>query len=147
MQNNSVTEKPASTEPAATAKELYAVMAINDTIRTGDSVKLKFTVRNPADSAKKFLKWQTPFEPLLSKYLDIKDEQGNEMDYRGAMAKRIMPPPAEAYITVNPKDSMVTTVDILKGYAISKPAKYTITYTSESISGLKVPQSVTFVYR
>jgi hypothetical protein len=128
-------------------KEFVAVMAIKDTIKTGDSVLLKFTVLNGTDSTAKFLKWQTPFEPLLSKYLDIKDETGAEVDYKGAMAKRMMPPPADAYLKVNAKDSLVTTVDLLKGYAISKPGKYTITYSSENISGLKVPQSAQFVYR
>ena len=147
MQNKKVADAPAINGQTAAAKALYAVLVIKDSIRMGDAVQLHFTVYNPADSAQHFLKWQTPFEPLLSKYLDIKDEQGEELQYKGAMAKRMMPPPADAYISIPAKDSLVANVDILKGYALSKPGKYTVTYTSENISGLKVAQSVTFFYR
>ncbi|TFF34308.1 protease [Mucilaginibacter psychrotolerans] len=147
MQNQQAADAPANGGQTAAAKGLYAVLAINPSIRMGDAVQLKFTVYNPADSAQHFLKWQTPFEPLLSKYLDIKNEQGEELQYKGAMAKRMMPPPADAYISIPAKDSLVANVDLMKGYALSKPGKYTITYTSESISGLKAAQSVSFVYR
>ncbi|MGY3214074.1 protease [Mucilaginibacter sp. HD30] len=147
MQNNKTDDATMATQVPDTEKNIYAVMAINDTIRTADSVLLKFTVYNPTDSIKKFLKWQTPFEPLLSKYLDIKDEQGQEVQYKGAMAKRMMPPPADAYISLNSKDSLVTKVDVLKGYALTKPGKYTIEYTSENISGLKVNKTISFIYK
>ncbi|MDP9076395.1 MAG: protease, partial [Bacteroidota bacterium] len=96
---------------------------------------------------KKFLKWQTPFEPLMSKYLDIKNERGEEVAYKGPMAKRMMPPPAAAYQSLNPKDSLAVKVDVLKGYALTQTGKYTVTYTSENVSGLKVRQSVTFIYK
>jgi hypothetical protein len=146
-QQNTVAENKAETTQPETEKNFVGVMAIKDSIKLGDSVLLRFTARNATDTTSKFLKWQTPFEPLMSKYLDIKDENGNEVNYKGAMAKRMMPPPADAYLTVNSKDSLVATVDVLKGYDLSKPGVYTITYTSENVSGLKVPQSVKFVYR
>lgn len=132
--------------PAQTTKVIFAKMQIKDTIKVGDSVKLKFTVYNPADSAQQFCKWHTPFEPLMSKYLEVKNESGEEINYQGAMAKRIMPPPASSYIKVNSKDSLSTTVDLLKAFAITKPAKYTITYVGQNMSGLAVTDSVSFVY-
>jgi hypothetical protein len=138
-------EKSSNGQPVL--KEFYATMAITDTIKKGDSVLLTFTVYNDTDSTKNFLKWQTPFEPLLSKYLDITDQNGQEVAYKGAMAKRMMPPPADAYIAINAKNNLVINVDLLKGYAIDKPGKYTIAYTSESVSGLKVLKSVSFFYR
>lgn len=128
-------------------KGLFAKMKIKDTIKLGDSVLLKFTVYNAADTAQHFCKWHTPFEPLMSKYLEVKNEQGEEADYRGAMAKRMMPPPASSYIKVNSKDSLVSTVDLLKAFALSKPARYTITYTGQNMSGLRITDSVTFVYK
>jgi hypothetical protein len=126
---------------------LYGIMQIRDTIKPGDPVELKFTVLNRADITQRFCKWHTPFEPLMSKYLDIKDENGLEVDYRGPMAKRIMPPPADSYIKADPGDSLSTAVDLLKAYAISKPSRYTITYVGQNISGLIVKDSVSFVYR
>ncbi len=128
------------------SKALFAKMQIKSTIKAGDSVLLKFTVYNPADSTRKFCKWHTPFEPLMSKYLEIKAENGEEAAYEGPMAKRIMPPPASSYIKVDAKDSLSATVDVLKAYAIKNPGKYTIKYAGQNMSGLMVTDSISFVY-
>jgi hypothetical protein len=125
---------------------VIAELSIKDTIKTGDSVLLKFTVRNLADTAQQFCKWHTPFEPLMSKYLEIVNEAGVEADYKGAMAKRIMPPPASSYIKLNSKDTLSANVDLLKGFAITKPGKYTVTYVGQNMSGLVVNKSISFVY-
>lgn len=134
-----------NTDSAITAP-LFGRMSIKDTIRAGDSVSLKFTVYNKADNTLQFCKWHTPFEPLMSKYLEIKDEKGQEMLYQGAMAKRIMPPPASSYIKVNAKDSISANVNLIKGYSIHAPSKYTIVYTGQNMSGLTVKDSISFVY-
>ncbi|MCC8424654.1 protease [Mucilaginibacter sp. UR6-11] len=147
MRNNHVKETQSATSQPSPQKAFFATMQIRDTIRTGAPVELVFTVYNHTDSLVKFLRWQTPFEPLMSQYLEIKDEQGEEVLYKGPMAKRMMPPPASSYLALNPMDSLVAKVDILKGYALTRPAKYTITYTSENVSGLKVRKQVSFVYR
>ncbi|RYY35811.1 MAG: protease [Sphingobacteriaceae bacterium] len=135
-----------TTHEALAEDSLIATLKVKDTIKAGEPVELKFTIYNRTDSARKFCKWHTPFEPPLSKYVDIKDEQGNEVNYIGAMAKRIMPPPAESYINVNAGDSTSATADLLKSYAIEKPAKYTIVYNSKGVSGVVVKDSVSFVY-
>ena len=127
-------------------KALFAKMSLKDTVKVGELVELKFTVYNNADSAQVFCKWHSPFEPFISKYLDIKSDTGEEVDYKGAMAKRIMPPPADSYISVKAKDSVSTTVDLLKGYEISKPARYTVIYVGQNMSGLIVKDSISFVY-
>jgi hypothetical protein len=127
-------------------KGLFAKMSVKDTIKVGESIELKFTVDNNTDSAQHFCKWHTPFEPFISKYLDVKSESGEEVNYKGAMAKRVMPPPASSYITVNSKDSISSTVDLLTGYDITKPAKYTITYVGQNMSGLIVKDSISFIY-
>ncbi len=127
-------------------KALFAKMEIKDTIKIGDLVQLRFTVYNKADSVMQFCKWHTPFEPLISKYLDIKNESGEEVSYKGAMAKRMMPPPASSYMKLNPQDSVSIDVDLLKGYAIEGAGKYTISYNSQNMSGLMVRDSISFVY-
>lgn len=141
---DSVTKAPVAEQ--AGEKALFAKLTIKDTIKTGEPILLKFTVYNYADSVQQFCKWHTPFEPLMSKYLDIKDENGEEVNYKGAMAKRIMPPPASSYQKLNPKDSLSADVDLFKGYSITKPAKYTVVYNSQNMSGLIVKDSVTFIY-
>ncbi len=151
--NNDNAQKSAQTTSTDTTPQqqsadigLVAKMSIQDTVTIGESLELTFTVYNSADSIQKFCKWHTPFEPFISKYLEIRSDSGEEVDYKGAMAKRIMPPPAESYIAVNPKDSISTRVDILKGYQINKPAKYTIIYTGQNMSGLTVTDSISFIY-
>ncbi|MEO6150180.1 MAG: protease [Mucilaginibacter sp.] len=130
----------------AAPKILTAKMYIKDTIKVGEPVTLKFTVYNTADTAMKFCKWHTPFEAPMSKYLDIKNEAGEEVNYKGAMAKRIMPPPADSYLELRATDSVSANTDLLRSYAIEKPARYTIVYNSKDISGLTVTDSVSFVY-
>ena len=134
------------TAAQAVSDSLIAKLQIKNTIKVGQPVELKFTVYNIADTARRFCKWHTPFEPLMSKYLEVKDESGQEMQYKGAMAKRIMPPPASSYISVNTKDSLSVTADLLKAFDISKPAKYTIVYVGQNMSGLAVKDSVSFNY-
>ncbi|RVU01953.1 protease [Mucilaginibacter limnophilus] len=135
-----------TTQEALAEDSLIAILNIKDTIKTGEPVELKFTVFNRTDSTRQFCKWHTPFEPPISKYLDIKDEQGNEVNYKGAMAKRVMPPPADSYIKVNVGDSVSANADLLKSYAIDKPGRYTIVYNSKGVSGVIVKDSVSFVY-
>ncbi len=147
-QNKTTDESTVNTADAVAVRNgTYAVMTIADTARMGDSVMLKFAVYNHTDTAAKFLKWQTPFEPLLSKYLDVKNADGEEAPYVGAMAKRVMPPPADAYITIAPGDSLITKFNLLQGYALSKAGAYTIHYNSESMNGLKVDKDVSFIYK
>jgi len=148
MKTDGTTASDSTVVTAANADTaLYATMKIQENIKVGDSVLLRFTVYNPADSAKQFCKWHTPFEPLMSKYLNITDEKGEEVAYKGAMAKRMMPPPASAYLSLNAKDSTAVTVDLLKGYAISKPARYKVVYEGQNMSGLIVKDSVFFNYK
>lgn len=135
------------TTVASVDKTIFAKMHIKDELKAGDSLLLDFTVYNGADTAMKFCKWHTPFEPLMSSYLEIKNENGEEANYSGAMAKRMMPPPADSYITLNPKDSLTAKVNLLKAYRIEKPGKYTVKYTGENMSGIVVRDSVTFTYK
>jgi hypothetical protein len=125
---------------------LFIVLKIKDIIKTGEKVTLNFAVQNGGPAEKSFCKWHTPFEPLMSKYLDIKDENGNDAPYKGPMAKRIMPPPADSYLMVKPKDKLSSEVDLLKAYELQAGKKYTISYNSSGISGLKASNTVTFSY-
>jgi len=138
---------PSSDHPSKNASDsLYAVLGIKDVIKTGEKVVLKFAVHNDRSTEKSFCKWHTPFEPLMSKYLDIKDENGNDALYKGPMAKRIMPPPADSYLVVKPKDIRSSEIDLLKAYELEAGKKYTVSYNSSAISGIKVTNTVAFRY-
>lgn len=117
-------------------------MTAPEMAKVGDSVKIRFAVYNNTDSTRTFCKWHTPFEPLISKYLDITSDKGLEVSYKGAMAKRIMPPPADSYVSLKSGDSLVAEINVLKGYDISKPDKYTIKYNASNMSGIVVKDSI-----
>ncbi|RZL17471.1 MAG: protease [Pedobacter sp.] len=136
----------ADTSSNITSAPLYAKMSIAPIIKAGEAIQIRFTVYNDADSVQQFCKWHTPFEPLLSKYLDITDEGGDEVLYKGAMAKRIMPPPLDSYVKVNPKDSLSVIVDLSKGYTITKPSIYKLNYNAQNMSGLIVKDTLSFSY-
>lgn len=108
---------------------------------TKDSVQLSFTVVNTADTVQRFCKWETPFEPKLGKYLDIKDAQGNEAPFTGIMARRIMPPPAESYIEVPAHDSVRTVFNVAKNYTVA-PGQYSVKYTGGGVSGLEAGNEI-----
>jgi len=129
---------------ATTSGPLQAEMRISPEIKSGDLLEMHFAVYNRSDKSKQFCKWHTPFEPPMSKYLDITNEQGADMQYMGAMAKRIMPPPADSYITVEPGDSLSVKVDLSKIYRIEKEGTYVVHYVGGEISGLVVKDSVIF---
>ncbi|SIN84738.1 hypothetical protein [Chitinophaga niabensis] len=120
----------------ATGNELITEISVPETVKAGNPVPLKFTVRNPASKELKFCKWHTPFEGFMAMFLDITDTSGAHVQYRGAMAKRIMPPPEEAYIKVPAGDSVSVEIDLLKGYQLTAPGKYKIVYQAGGMSGL-----------
>lgn len=140
-------QNPSSNRPPKNQRDsLYLVLSIKDIIKTGEKVTLKFAVHNDQPTEKSFCKWHTPFEPLMSKYLDIKDEDGNEVLYKGPMAKRIMPPPADSFLTVKPKEVFSSAVDLLKAYQLETEKKYTVSYNSSGMSGIQSTNTVTFRY-
>lgn len=126
-----------STSGATVKEELVATIVVPQTVKTGAPVIVKFTVSNSSAKDLKFCKWHTPFEGFLSAYFDIKDSNGTEARYRGAMAKRIMPPPADAYITVKAGESVSAEADLLKGYDLSAPGTYKIIYQGGGVSGIE----------
>lgn len=102
-------------------------LAIAADVLNKDSIMLSFTVINESDSIMRFCKWETPFDPEIGKYMDILDAQGTEPSFIGAMARRVMPPPAESYIEVPPHDSVKTVFNLADNYAI-EAGQYLVRY-------------------
>jgi len=105
---------------------------------------LTFTVHNTSSKELKFCKWSTPFEGFRNSIFTIADSKGDEARYKGVMAKRMMPPPAEAYMAVPAGDSVTATIDLLTAYDVKAPGKYKITYQSSGISGLEKVNQTSF---
>ncbi|WP_462264524.1 protease [Mucilaginibacter sp.] len=123
------------------AEKLAVKMSANVKALTRDSVPLTFTVTNNTNKPLKFCKWESPFEPRLGKYFDIMDAKGNEAAFRGAMARRMMPPPADAYMEVAAHKSVSTVINLAANYTL-EPGKYTVKYTGGGISGLPAGETI-----
>ncbi len=124
-----------STTAQADTARLQTRLSIPAQTASADSVMLTFTVINQSNQPQRFCKWETPFEPRLGKYFEIQNAQGTEALFKGAMARRVMPPPAEAYLTVAPHDSLTTTINLAHNYTL-QPGTYTVKYTGGGVSGL-----------
>ncbi|MDT0678666.1 hypothetical protein [Autumnicola musiva] len=107
---------------------------------------MSFTVINDNDRVQQFWKWETPFEPRVGKYMEVTDEQGNKAAFKGAMARRVMPPPPESYIEVPPHDSVKTTFNIAKNYCI-KSRRYTVKYSGGGVSELEAGNALKITVR
>ena len=102
---------------------------------------LSFSIVNHADTVQRFVKWETPFEPFIGKYLEIINAQGNEVQFTGPMARRVMPPPADAYIEVPAHDSVRTVFNAAKNY-VFEGGQYTIKYTGGGVSNLDAGKEI-----
>ncbi len=90
--------------------------------------EVRITARNVAKRAQNLLLWNTPFEATLSADLfDIRHE-GQRLEYRGRMVKRLPPPPAEAYRRIPPGESIEVVLDLADVYALNEPGNYELRY-------------------
>lgn len=104
-------------------------ISLPKSVKRGEAINLTFKIENLTNEPFRFCIWATPFESVfLNNYMRIKDANGDEVSYIGAMAKRMMPPPESTYTSINPKSSRSATVDLSKSYDFSKKGKYTIQF-------------------
>lgn len=123
---------------------LETVMSAPATVKAGKPILVKFTVNNPSASEQAFCKWHTPFEQrFLNAYFEVTNSKGEAVQYKGAMAKRVTPPPADAYIKVAAKGSVSAEIDLLMGYKMDAPGTYKVVYQGEGVSGLTKVNEVT----
>lgn len=115
---------------------LVAILDMDSVTKLSDSLYMVFKVYNPSSDTLHFTQYHTPFEGFISNFLTITDETGREIPYRGAMAKRVMPPPAETYCKVAPSETDSVRFSLIKGYAITQPGTYIIQYNGGNVSGI-----------
>jgi hypothetical protein len=111
---------------------LVASLELADTLPVNEPVTLKFTLQNHSDEALYFLKWYTPLEGISGKIFRI-ERDGQLIPYEGILAMRAAPSP-EAYIHLEPGESVSAEVDLSNAYDFSQPGKYTIVFLSPNIS-------------
>lgn len=115
---------------------LYATLTGEENYALHGAITIKFNVTNPTDDTLKFTQYHTPFEGMMSKFLNVTDQAENDIAYIGAMTRRVMPPPAETYHAVAPGETKSVSFDLKHGYKIEKAGSYTLQYIGENISGV-----------
>ncbi|WP_316829713.1 protease [Pedobacter aquatilis] len=133
------------TESVKETDPVTGKMTLTGSAKLGEPINIKFSVYNNSDSTVKFCKWHSPFEKLMSKYLDVAMDDFTDVAYLGPMAKRIMPPPADSYTTLKKGDSTSTSFNLSEAYDIKKAGTYTIKYNASAISGIVVKDSLKIV--
>ena len=124
---------------------LYASLQSEDSYTLNGPIMVGFTVTNPTDDTLKFTQYHTPFEGMMSKFLTVKDSAGEEVSYIGAMARRIVPPPANTYHSIAPGQTKSVTFDLKKGYKLEKTGAYTLQYQGDNISGVASGEPITIL--
>lgn len=128
----------------SSAAVLETVLSAPEKVKAGKPIMVKFTVTNTTDQEQSFCKWHTPFEQRwLNNFFEVTDAKGEPVQYKGAMAKRVSPPPADAYTKVPAKGSVNAEIDLATGYKIETPGTYKVVYNGEGVSGLPKVNEVT----
>ena len=106
-----------------------------------DQQDLKFTLTNNSNERVSVLKWQTPLEGIKNDMFWVKRQEEVAV-YLGKLVKRSAPGTHD-YITLNPKESVSTNIDISEVYDISKSGNYTIEFDSRVLDvGTEEPHTL-----
>ncbi|TWR24409.1 hypothetical protein FPZ43_18465 [Mucilaginibacter pallidiroseus] len=111
------------------------------------SILLRLTVSNTGSDARRFCKLQTPFGSLPERFLEIRNERGEEVPYLGAKPGKTIPYSDENYSYLAPQTGISADIDLSKVYKFSAPGTYTIKYIGERASNICVQEPVSFIYK
>lgn len=110
----------------ATDKQVY---------KLGEAINLSLTVENIGKKTATFLPWGTPIEGRFTgDCLTVRYNDGKPLPYRGIMVKRV-PPTDKDYVNLIPNETTTGSVNILDGYQLDQPGKYSIQF-KETYQGL-----------
>jgi peptidyl-Lys metalloendopeptidase len=112
--------------------DLEAELEIQEIIKDGKTVKMKFTLHNRTNESLQVLTWFTPFEGVAGEIFDVKRD-GADVTYHGILVKRGAPQP-EDYISIEAGKSMSAEVDLAKSYDFKKAGDYGIEFRSPAVS-------------
>jgi len=124
--------QPPETELTAALEVLNRSTGWPPTLRTGEPVKLRFTLINNTETDLYVLKWYTPLEGIAGEILRVQCD-GQAVPYAGPLATRSNPSPDD-YILLHLGKPVSADVDLATVYDFSKAGEYTIRFMSPMIS-------------
>lgn len=116
----------------ASATGLVAHLETSDRLTVGESVNLKFVLKNVSDTPLHVLQWYTPLEGIGGEIFTVTHDR-QSIPYKGILASRT-PPTTDAYVFLNPGESVSAVVDLSKSYDFSQVGEYRINFISPRIS-------------
>lgn len=118
--------------PIISEKGLTAHLEIHESLKIGEKVNLKFTLKNTSETPMYILKWYTPLEGFAGWIFRV-TRNGQEIPYEGIAASRGAPLPDE-YVYLEPGGSTSAIIDMASVYDFSKAGTYRIAFISPHIS-------------
>jgi hypothetical protein len=111
---------------------VVAYLEAPDKIPVGESLNIKFTLKNVSDIPIYVLQWYTPLEGIAGEIFRVTLD-GKTLPYEGILASRI-PPTPDAYVFLTPGESVSAVVDLSRSFDLSKVGTYRIKFISPRIS-------------
>lgn len=111
---------------------LRARLTAADT-RVGEAALLEFRLINESARNLVVLRWHTPLEGVAGKIFRVLDGEGNEVPYRGIMAKRGRPSRTD-YLTLAAGTSVAIAVDLADSYELRDAGSYSVEFLSPETS-------------
>ena len=115
-----------------TETDLTATIEAPTTLTTGETMPLRFTLTNNADTQLYVLTWYTPLEGIAGKIFHV-ERNGEVLLYEGILATRAAPSPDD-YVLLEPGAAASAQVDLATAYDFSQAGTYTIQFLSPKIS-------------
>ncbi len=116
----------------ASKSGLTAHLEIPERLPIGESINLKFVLKNVSDEPLYVLEWYTPLEGIAGEIFRVKHD-GQTLPYEGILASR-MPPSAEQYILLYPGETVSAVVNLANSFDFSEVGQYRIKFISPGIS-------------
>lgn len=95
-----------------------------------ETVPVRVSISNTGESEIKILRWITPVDGVKGNLFSL-TLNGRAVEYTGAIFKRAAPTEAD-YLTLQPGETIVKTVNLADYYDLSQNGYYQITYRAES---------------
>lgn len=134
-----VVEGDSVQEPPDLETGLHAHLILPERLTIGEKVNLKFVLKNHFDTPRYVLKWYTPLEGIGGEIFRVAFE-GQPVPYQGILASRT-PPTPEAYVLLNPGESVSAVVDLAEAFDFSKAGEYRIKFISPRISHVALSEA------
>jgi len=117
---------------SAFGSQIYAELEAAETLNTGETVMVHFTLVNMSNQDIQILKWNTPLEGIKGEIFSV-ERDGEMIDYQGIIMKRGLPLP-EDYILIQAGGKVSAEVNIAEAYDFSSAGVYTIHYLSPKVT-------------